>query len=221
MSVLFVVLYAGPFLWDVPDGSRVHYTLVFNTFVFCQVFNELNARKVNNGVDSFFLRVLAFDGCVCADESAWVLFVEVNIFTNLRNSLPFVVIMVATVLMQLLIVSVGGDFVQVTQLSLVQWFSCIAIGSWSLIVGTGVGFASSRASSFIFVGFVLRLVPVPKLPPVAPPELPKKLSITRDDSDEEGESDAGVRLVTDTPTAGDDIRVVREFPSRGVTTTSS
>ena len=35
-----------------PDGSVIatqktmHYTMIFNTFVFCQVFNEINSRKL-------------------------------------------------------------------------------------------------------------------------------------------------------------------------------
>ena len=49
--VLFGMIYLGDIIWDVENGSRVHYTLIFNTFVFCQLFNEFNARKVNaNGV---------------------------------------------------------------------------------------------------------------------------------------------------------------------------
>jgi calcium-translocating P-type ATPase len=48
--VLFTILYTGHLLWDVgSEGSRQHYTILFNTFVFCQVFNEINSRKVNEG----------------------------------------------------------------------------------------------------------------------------------------------------------------------------
>lgn len=48
-----VILYLGPQIWNVPDGSRIHYTIIFNTFVFMQIFNELNSRKVNNGTRAF------------------------------------------------------------------------------------------------------------------------------------------------------------------------
>lgn len=47
--MLFVLLYLGSHIWDVVEGSRYHYTIIFNAFVWCQIFNLFNARKVNNG----------------------------------------------------------------------------------------------------------------------------------------------------------------------------
>eukprot|EP01126_Amoeba_proteus_P065229 TRINITY_DN923_c0_g1_i8.p1 TRINITY_DN923_c0_g1~~TRINITY_DN923_c0_g1_i8.p1 ORF type:complete len:984 (-),score=211.52 TRINITY_DN923_c0_g1_i8:464-3337(-) len=32
------------------EGPNLHYTFIFNTFVFLQVFNEINSRKVNKGI---------------------------------------------------------------------------------------------------------------------------------------------------------------------------
>lgn len=43
------LLYLGPYMFGVADSGREHYTLIFNTFVFCQVFNEFNARRAYNG----------------------------------------------------------------------------------------------------------------------------------------------------------------------------
>ncbi len=42
-------MYAGADIANTPAKSRHHFTLVFNTFVYLQVFNQINARKVNNG----------------------------------------------------------------------------------------------------------------------------------------------------------------------------
>lgn len=44
LVVLCVLYYAGPYLgiWPVESNNSV----VFNSFVFCQIFNEFNARKV-------------------------------------------------------------------------------------------------------------------------------------------------------------------------------
>ena len=53
LIVCFVILYAGPALFDVDNGLDLedlpsqHYTLIFNTFVLMQLFNEINARKVH------------------------------------------------------------------------------------------------------------------------------------------------------------------------------
>ena len=29
-----------------PTQKTIHYTMIFNAFVFCQVFNEINSRKL-------------------------------------------------------------------------------------------------------------------------------------------------------------------------------
>jgi magnesium-transporting ATPase (P-type) len=49
LIVLFVLLYSGHKMINVEEGSRRHYTLLFNAFVFCQVFNEINSRRINKG----------------------------------------------------------------------------------------------------------------------------------------------------------------------------
>jgi len=47
--VLFGVVYLGPYVWATREGSLHHYTLVFNSFVMCQLFNELSSRNITNG----------------------------------------------------------------------------------------------------------------------------------------------------------------------------
>lgn len=54
LVVLFILLFFTPNIFGVnaqKEGTwtaegGVHYTIIFNTFVFCQVFNEINARKL-------------------------------------------------------------------------------------------------------------------------------------------------------------------------------
>jgi len=57
---LSVLLFAGPKLFGIPNGSDTdvysqeaakHFTIVFHTFVFLQIFNLFNARKI--GQDEF------------------------------------------------------------------------------------------------------------------------------------------------------------------------
>lgn len=49
LVVNLVILYYGHILFGVPKDGMVHLTILFNVFVLCQVFNELNARKINDG----------------------------------------------------------------------------------------------------------------------------------------------------------------------------
>lgn len=59
-----------------------HYTFVFDTFVFMQVFNEINARKLGE--------------------------FEYNVFEGFFNNMLFLFILIFTVGMQFLFVAVGG-----------------------------------------------------------------------------------------------------------------
>lgn len=173
----------------------------------------------------------------------WCGFAELNVFTNLRGSLPFVGVLVSTIALQILIVSFGGEFVKTVALSVGVHFVCMGIGAWSLVVGTLwlplslpppaqmslhllfslcvircadpagwlVGlFAGGSLTSpppcldpvSLCVGFVIRLIPTPKLPSPAPPPPPAHLSMLDEeesDSDSEGEGeqpDPDMRVVS-------------------------
>ena len=82
---------------------------MFHTFVFMQVFNEINSRKL--GV------------------------AEYNVFSGLFNNFMFVAIMVGTVVIQVVIVQYGGITLRVCPLSLEMHSLCIGIGMFSLIQG--------------------------------------------------------------------------------------
>ena len=54
LAICFELLYAGHILFDIENGKDVdrdeqsqHFTIIFNTFVFLQIGNEINARKVH------------------------------------------------------------------------------------------------------------------------------------------------------------------------------
>jgi len=49
LIVNFTLLYKFPAMWGVEQDGVKHLTFFFNTFVMCQLFNEINARKINNG----------------------------------------------------------------------------------------------------------------------------------------------------------------------------
>lgn len=89
------------------DASEVLDTMIFNTFVFCQVFNEINSRDME----------------------------KINIFKGMFDSWVFLGVMVSTVAFQAIIVEFLGTFASTVPLSWQMWLLSIAIGSVSLIVG--------------------------------------------------------------------------------------
>ena len=101
MSVLIYLILHGAEAFNVKEDSREHLTIIFNTFVFCQVFNELNARSITNNF---------------------------NIFDGLQKNLLFVAIIMFTVFAQFFIVELGGEFVRTVPLNSAQWYKCILIG---------------------------------------------------------------------------------------------
>ncbi|XP_028230960.1 putative calcium-transporting ATPase 7, plasma membrane-type isoform X2 [Glycine soja] len=83
-----------------PDAEVVLNTLIFNTFVFCQVFNEVNSREME----------------------------EVDVFKGIWDNHVFIAVLSATVFFQILIVEYLGTFANTTPLSLVQWIFCLGAG---------------------------------------------------------------------------------------------
>jgi magnesium-transporting ATPase (P-type) len=78
-----------PFYYDDPVTGEViftqktlHYTFMFNTFVFMQVFNEINARKLGEN--------------------------EYNVFKGFFNNFMFIFILVITIVVQIFLVQHGG-----------------------------------------------------------------------------------------------------------------
>lgn len=55
ITIIFVILFAGPKLFDMDDGTpknhnfkpTQHFTMIFNTFVLMTLFNEINSRKIH------------------------------------------------------------------------------------------------------------------------------------------------------------------------------
>ncbi|RLN95016.1 hypothetical protein BBJ28_00021312 [Nothophytophthora sp. Chile5] len=93
---------------DHQDDATTHMTIVFNTFVWAQLFNELNCRKIHD---------------------------EINIFSGITKNRVFLYVCVLQVAMQVVIVQFTGDWFNCSPLSVGQWFACIAMGSISLPLG--------------------------------------------------------------------------------------
>mmetsp|Transcript_8662 Transcript_8662/g.8180 ORF Transcript_8662/g.8180 Transcript_8662/m.8180 type:complete len:865 (+) Transcript_8662:635-3229(+) len=84
-------------------GPSRHYTMVFTTFVMLQVFNMLNARKIND---------------------------EKNIFAGMTDNPMFLTIWVGIFIVQVVITQFSADVFQVNRqgLTLTQWAICIGLG---------------------------------------------------------------------------------------------
>ncbi|XP_030494247.1 calcium-transporting ATPase 4, plasma membrane-type [Cannabis sativa] len=88
------------------DSTAVLNTLIFNAFVFCQVFNEINSRDIE----------------------------KINIFHGMFSSWVFIGVMFITVAFQVIIVEFLGAFASTVPLTWQLWLLSIGIGSISLIV---------------------------------------------------------------------------------------
>lgn len=83
--------------------------MIFNTFVFMQVFNEINARKIKS--------------------------TEYNVFEGFFNNFLFLLIEIITITVQIAFIHFGGRALKVTRLSVNQHLICALIGLFSLVVG--------------------------------------------------------------------------------------
>ena len=108
LSLLVFLLNKGPLLFKCEDGSRHHFTIIFNAFVFCQVFNEFNAREIGDVFDPL---------------------------RSLSQSPMFLMVILFTVSAQWAIVEFGGDFTQTYPLSFAEWRLTVGLGAMSLPIG--------------------------------------------------------------------------------------
>ncbi|CAA0816574.1 Putative calcium-transporting ATPase 11- plasma membrane-type [Striga hermonthica] len=110
LAVLGVLTFDGKRLLSVdgPGSDATHKTLIFNTFVFCQVFNEINSRDME----------------------------KINVFRGMFASWIFVIVMASTVAFQAVMVQFLGKFANTVPLSRELWLVSVSIGAASLVVGT-------------------------------------------------------------------------------------
>jgi len=104
----YIVLVHGPSLFDLEPHSRLHNTLSFNVFVFCQIFNEFNSRRVGN---------------------------ENDIFAGLLDNMMFVFIVLTTMVVQVLFIQYGGSFTQTVPLPLNLWIFSVVSAFLSIPFG--------------------------------------------------------------------------------------
>ncbi|XP_004235507.1 calcium-transporting ATPase 9, plasma membrane-type isoform X1 [Solanum lycopersicum] len=91
---------------DPKHANMVKNTLIFNAFVFCQIFNEVNARKPD----------------------------EMNVFTGVTKNPLFTGVVGTTFILQIIIIELLGKFTSTVGLSWKLWMVSLVIGiiSWPL-----------------------------------------------------------------------------------------
>lgn len=109
VGILLILVWAIPvFYEEVEARSDAHFTIIFNAFVWCQIFNEVSSRKVNG---------------------------ELNCFEGLHKNPMFIAIIIITILLQFLIVQALGLFFHTVPLSPDLWLLCIVIGAVGMVNG--------------------------------------------------------------------------------------
>jgi len=83
--------------------------MIFNTFVFMQIFNEINSRKLGEK--------------------------EYNVFKGFFNNMLFLYIVLATIAIQYCMVQFGGLALRTVPLTIPQHLFCLGIGMFTLIQG--------------------------------------------------------------------------------------
>ncbi|XP_064155786.1 plasma membrane calcium-transporting ATPase 3 isoform X1 [Anguilla rostrata] len=121
LIIIFTLLFVGEKIFDIDSGRNAplhsppseHYTIIFNTFVLMQLFNEINARKIHG---------------------------ERNVFDGIFSNPIFCSIVLGTLIVQIVIVQFGGKPFSCAPLSMAQWLWClfVAVGEllWGQVIST-------------------------------------------------------------------------------------
>uniref|UniRef100_A0A0B7B0W2 Calcium-transporting ATPase n=1 Tax=Arion vulgaris TaxID=1028688 RepID=A0A0B7B0W2_9EUPU len=118
LTVIAVLLFSGSKLLGIDDGvsdldnvhapPSQHFTMIFNTFVFMTLFNEINARKIHN---------------------------QHNIAEGIFQNPIFIGIWIGTIIAQVIIIQFGGVAFHTAGLNASQWLWCVFLGFGTLLWG--------------------------------------------------------------------------------------
>ncbi|KAM9343466.1 LOW QUALITY PROTEIN: plasma membrane calcium-transporting ATPase 3b [Pholidichthys leucotaenia] len=116
LVIIFTLLFIGERMFNIDSGRNAplhsppseHYTIIFNTFVLMQLFNEINARKIHG---------------------------ERNVFDGIFANPIFCSIVLGTFAVQIVIVQFGGKPFSCAPLNIEQWLWCLFVGVGELLWG--------------------------------------------------------------------------------------
>lgn len=104
LAITLVLSFSGSKIFTSWPADIVN-TVVFNTFVWFQIFNEINCRRIDD---------------------------KLNVFSGIQRNPFFVIIMTIIIAGQILIIFVGGAAFSVTRLGSLQWLVSILLGALSI-----------------------------------------------------------------------------------------
>ena len=120
ITTLTIIIFYGDYIFGVPSDRNLehfmwnnvngyHFTIFFNIFVYMQVFNSINARKLQKD--------------------------ELNVFTGIMGNWLYILIQSIIFGGQIILVTFGGRAVRTHSLSLKQHVDCLLISSMTLVWG--------------------------------------------------------------------------------------
>ncbi|KAF4970412.1 hypothetical protein FSARC_2556 [Fusarium sarcochroum] len=133
LAITFVLNFGGKKLLGWYDGSerdtKALKTLVFNTFVWLQIFNEINNRRLDN---------------------------KLNIFEGLHRNIFFIIINLIMIGGQVLIIFVGSDAFEIVRLNGKEWGLSIGLGAISVPWGAVIRLCPDEWVAACLPGFLHR-----------------------------------------------------------------
>ena len=95
------------------NGNSSHMTIVFNSFVIYTLFNQINARVIDD---------------------------EFNIFQNIQKNILFILVIFVEIILQILLIEFGSSAFQVSRKGLTgtQWGICIGFGLVTFVVSISI-----------------------------------------------------------------------------------
>ncbi|KAG2079870.1 uncharacterized protein F5147DRAFT_842980 [Suillus discolor] len=115
---------------ETSGNNTIVQTLVFNAFVFAQIFNSVNARRLDR---------------------------KLNIFEGMLNNRCFMAITLIEIAVQVVIVFIGGTAFQVTRIGGREWGISIALGFVSIPLGALIRLLPNGPFERLFI--LMRLLP--------------------------------------------------------------
>eukprot|EP00249_Psilotum_nudum_P020710 c27815_g1_i1 orf=255-3401(+) len=161
LVILWALQYRGKEVLHLtgPNALGILDTVIFNSFVFCQVFNEINSREIE----------------------------KLNVFKHTLSNSVFIAVILFTTMFQVVIVEFLGKLANTVPLSKEQWLISVLIGFCSLFVAFIVKLIPVPSKPFflsrkLFItvliaisAFLIRLMLIP-LSPFGPIVLPEAIT---------------------------------------------
>jgi P-type Ca2+ transporter type 2C len=128
LAVTVTLAFAGPKLF--PNwSSDILSTLVFNTFVWLQFFNEINCRRIDN---------------------------RLNVFEGVHKNGLFILIMVVIVVCQIILINFGGAAFSVTRLDGLQWLISVLLGLVTIPWGIALRLLPNQYIEYLIPSYFYR-----------------------------------------------------------------